>query len=478
MNTDAPWPEAKTAGARVLKIQTKLHQWATDDPGRRFDDLWNLVYDPAVLVEAWHRVRTNRGARTAGVDGETAYYVSVVRGEQAFLSELRDELKTRRFRPLPVREVTIPKPGTTKRRRLGIAAVRDRVVQAALKLVLEPIFEADFQPCSYGFRPERRAQDAIAEIHYYTSRSYEWIVEGDIKACFDEISHSALMQRVRRRIGDKRVLALVKAFLKSGVLTEDDELRETNTGAPQGGILSPLLSNVALSILDDYFAEAWRAMGDSHQREQRRRKGLANYRLARFADDWVAMVAGTRADAEHVSAEVAAVLLPMGLRLSEEKTRIVHIDQGFDFLGMHIQRHKQRGSTKHFVYTYPSRTALAAVKAKVRDATRRSTNQTLATLLHRLNFVLRGWTNYHRHGAAAKTFAYISAFTWRRVWCWLSHKYSKTGMGVLRRHHTRNWWPEQDGVRLFKPTTVPITRYRYRGAAIPSPWVTMTKAMT
>jgi RNA-directed DNA polymerase len=164
VNTDAPWPEAKTAGARVLKIQTKLHQWATDDQGRRFDDLWNLVYDPAVLVEAWHRVRTNRGARTAGVDGETAYYVSVVRGEQAFLSELRDELKTRRFRPLPVREVTIPKPGTTKRRRLGIAAVRDRVVQAALKLVREPIFEADFQPCSYGFRPERRAQDAIARF--------------------------------------------------------------------------------------------------------------------------------------------------------------------------------------------------------------------------------------------------------------------------------------------------------------------------
>jgi len=164
VNTDAPWPATKTAWPRVLKIQTKLHQWATDDPGHRFDDLWNLVYDPAVLVEAWHRVRSNRGARTAGVDGETAYYVSTVRGEQACLSELRDELKTRRFQPLPVRQVTIPKPGTTKRRRLGIATVRDRVVQAALKLVLEPIFEADFQPCSYGFRPERRAQDAIAEI--------------------------------------------------------------------------------------------------------------------------------------------------------------------------------------------------------------------------------------------------------------------------------------------------------------------------
>jgi len=170
VNTDAPWPDTKTAWQRVLKIQTKLHQWAADDPGHRFDDLWNLVYDPAVLVEAWHRVRSNRGARTAGVDGETAYYVSTVRGEQVFLSELRDELKTRRFQPLPVRQVTIPKPGTTKRRRLGIATVRDRVVQAALKLVLEPIFEADFQPFSYGFRPERRSQDAIAEIHYCECR--------------------------------------------------------------------------------------------------------------------------------------------------------------------------------------------------------------------------------------------------------------------------------------------------------------------
>jgi RNA-directed DNA polymerase len=478
VNIGAPWPDAKTAWRRVLKIQTKLHQWATKDPGRQFDDLWNLVCDSAVLVEAWHRVRSNRGARTAGVDGEIAHYVTAVRGEQAFLSELRDELKTRRFQPLPVRQVTIPKPGSTKRRRLGIATVRDRVVQAALKLVLEPIFEVDFQPCSYGFRPERRAQDAIAEIHYYTSRSYEWIVEGDIKACFDEISHSALLDRMRARVGDKRVLALVKAFLKSGVLTEDGQLQETSTGAPQGGILSPLLSNVALCILDDHFAEAWRAAGDSHQREQRRRKGLANYRLVRYADDWVAMVAGTRADAEHLREEAAAVLLPMGLQLSEEKTKIVHIDQGFDFLGMHIQRHQQRGSTKRFVYTYPSRTALAAVKAKVREATRRSTNQTLTTVLHRLNFVLRGWTNYHRHGAAAKTFAFLSAFTWRRVWCWLCHKYPKTGMGVLRRHHTRNWWPEQDGVRLFKPTTVTITRYRYRGAAIPSPWGTMTKAMT
>ena len=475
MNTDAPWPDAKAAWQRVQKIQTKLHQWAIDDPDRRFDDLWNLVYDPAVLAYAWHRVRHNRGARSAGVDGETAYYISVVRGEQAFLSELRDDLKARRFQPVPVREVMIPKPGG-KRRRLGIATIRDRVAQAALKTVLEPIFEADFQPCSYGFRPGRSAQDAIAEIHFFTSRSYEWVVEGDIKACFDEISHSALLERMRHRIGDKRVLRLVKAFLKSGILGEDGEFRESNTGASQGSILSPLLSNIALSVLDDHFAEAWKVtMENSYAREKRRQKGLANYRIVRYADDWVVMVAGTKADAEQLRDEAAAVLSQMGLRLSEEKTVVAHIDQGFNFLGMHIQRHLQRGSNRRFVYTYPSRSALMAVKAEVRSITRRSTNQSLPVLLHRLNLVLRGWVNYHRHGASAKTFAYLSAFTWRRVWCWLCHKHPKTGKKELQRRYLRRWWPEQDEVKLFNPAAVAIVRYRYRGAAIPSPWATQTQ---
>ncbi len=475
MNTAAPFPEAIEAWARVLKIQAKLHQWAIDDADRRFDDLWNLVCDPAVLADAWQRVRSNRGARSAGVDGETAYYVRSIRGEQAFLSELRDALKAQTFQPVAVREVMIPKPGG-KRRRLGIATVRDRVVQAALKTVLEPIFEADFKPVSYGFRPRRRAQDAIAEIHHFTSRSYEWIVEGDIKACFDEIDHTALMGRVRRRVGDKRVLGLVKAFLKSGILGEDGELRATDTGAPQGGILSPLLSNIALSVLDEHFVAAWEEMGDSHRREQRRRKGLANYRLVRYADDWVVMVAGTWADAERLRDEAAAVLAPMGLRLSEEKTRIVHIDEGFEFLGMRIQRHRQRGSTKRYVYTYPTRRGLASVKAKVKAATiNRTTNQTLTVLLHRLNPVLRGWTAYHRHGAASKTFAYLSAYTWRRVWTWLRHKHPKATVAELRRRYSRKWWPVQDGVMLFNPATVSIIRYRYRGN-IPTPWATTVSA--
>jgi len=214
VNTGAPWPTPHQAEARVLGIQTKLHQWATDDPSRRFDDLFNLVCDPAFLVMAWERVRGNRGSRTAGVDGVVPR--SIDPDSERFLTELRDDLKARRFYPLPVRERMIPKASGTLRR-LGIPTARDRTVQAALKLVLEPIFEAGFQPCSYGFRPRRRAMDAITEIHLFTSRSYEWVMEGDIEACFDSIDHTALMGRVRRRIGDRRVLVLVKAFLRAGV---------------------------------------------------------------------------------------------------------------------------------------------------------------------------------------------------------------------------------------------------------------------
>jgi RNA-directed DNA polymerase len=243
---------------------------------------------------AWHRVRGNKGARTAGVDGETAHYIEAVRGLEGFLSELRDDLKARTFEPLPVRRRAIPKAGG-RLRYLGIATIRDRVVQASLKLVLEPIFEADFLPCSYGFRPNRRAHDAVAEVHHFAARSYEWVVEGDIKACFDEISHSALMDRVRNRVGDKRVLALVKAFLKAGILIEDGTLADTDAGTPQGSILSPLLSNVALSVLDEFIAQAPGGPAASvYERAKRRRHGLPNYRLCRYADDWCLVVSGAR----------------------------------------------------------------------------------------------------------------------------------------------------------------------------------------
>ena len=469
VNTVAPWPTLDEAEARVLGIQTKLHRWATDDPDRRFDDLYNLVADPAFLVVAWHWVRGNRGARSAGVDGVKPN--SILFGT-ALLERLRAELKAHTFSPMPVRERLIPKAGG-KTRRLGIATARDRVVQASLKLVLEPIFEADFKPCSYGFRPMRRAHDAIAEVRLLASNSYEWVLEGDITACFDEISHVGLMDRVRARIGDKGVLGLVKAFLKAGILSEDGVERDNDAGTPQGGILSPLLANVALSVLDEHFAGCWE---DRVARAKRRRHGLANYRLIRYADDFVVMVSGTRAHAEDLRDEVATVLAPMGLRLSEEKTRVAHIDEGLDFLGWRIQRHQKRGGTKRFVYTYPARKALASVVERVRTITRQGTNLSLSVLLLRLNPVLRGWTTYFRPGVSSRAFQYLRAFTWRRVIGWLRRKHPKANWKQLRRRYLPDgWWPAEPKIRLFNPGAVTTTRYRYRGAAIPSPWTSATQ---
>jgi RNA-directed DNA polymerase len=445
------------AERRVQEIQTKLHRWATDDPDRRFDDLHNLVCDPDFLLVAWVRVRGNKGAHTAGVDGQTAFHVEAGVGVEVFLDRLRAELKDRGFHPIPVRERMIPKPGTTKRRRLGIPALRDRVVQGALKLVLEPVFEADFLPCSYGFRPKRRAHDAVAEVHHFVSRSYEWVVEGDIKACFDEISHCALMGRIRRRIGDKRVLSLVKAFLKAGILTEDGTLAETRAGTPQGGILSPVIANVALSVLDEHFA-AFRLDGSGLAK--RRYRGLPNARFIRYADDWVLAVAGIRDQAEDLCAQAAGVLSTMGLRLSPEKTLITHIDKGLDFLGWRIQRHPKRGTTKHYVYVYPAKKALAAVMAKIKTLCRQDKNLPLEVLLYQLNSMLRGWTAYFRYGCSSKTFAYVRAYLWQRVFGWLRRKHPKTTWKDLRRRFTCDgWWPADGEVVLFNPAKVGTRRY-------------------
>jgi RNA-directed DNA polymerase len=215
--------------------ETKLHRWAGDDVSRRFGDLFNLVYDPAFLMHAWERVSTNTGARTAGIDKTTTAMIETRVGVGVF-GRIRDSLKSGEFTPVEVRQVMIPQGDTGKLRKLGIPTVADRVVQASLKAVLEPIFEADFKPCSYGFRPNRRAHDAIAEIHHFGTRGYQWVLEADTKACFDEISHTALMDRLRVRIKDKRVCALVKAFLKSGIFTELGDREESLTGTPQGGL--------------------------------------------------------------------------------------------------------------------------------------------------------------------------------------------------------------------------------------------------
>ena len=494
MSGDAPvntgaasWPDVDSAEIAVRRMQSKLHRWATEDPGRCFDDLFNLVYDPAFLMAAWGRVSTNRGAKTAGIDKVNATMVETWVGVDAFLARLRDSLKSGEYRPVEVRQVMIPKGKSTgKFRKLGIPTITDRVVQASLKAVLEPIFEADFRPCSYGFRPKRRAHDAIAEIHYLASgsRDYHWVLECDIKACFDEINHTALMNRFRVRIKDKRICGLVKAFLKSGILTELGNREESLTGTPQGGILSPLLANIALSALDDHFDQQWRRdMGIPYRRSKRKKDGLGNWRIIRYADDFVLVVSGNRHHAACLREEVAAVLAPLGLRLASEKTRVVHIDEGFDFLGHNIRRQRKRGTAKHCVYTKPSKKAIASIKDKVREQTYRSTrHMELDDLLRRVNRSLAGWANFFRHGVSKAIFTAVASHTWCRLMRWIRAKYAgkhRLGMKELRnRFCDKGWRFAHNGVVFTGASSVAVERYRYRGSDIPTPWTSKAAVAT
>jgi RNA-directed DNA polymerase len=420
VDTPVTWPPVLTAELRVRKMQTKLHRWAVADRGFRFDDVFNFVCDPATLVMAFERVAGNTGARTAGVDGIRAADVTAS-GVTAHLNHIRSGLKAGTFGPLPVRERMIPKGGG-KLRRLGIPTITDRVVQAALKLVLEPIFEADFHPCSYGFRPNRRAHDAIAEIHLFGSQGYRWVLDADIEACFDRIDHTALMDRVRRRVKDKRVLALVKAFLKAGIMTELGERDETISGTPQGGILSPLLANIALSVLDDFAAGQWATtMGTRQARERRRHHGLATWRLVRYADDFVIMVHGSRKHAEELRGQVSEVLAPMGLVLSSAKTQIVHLADGFDFLGFRIVWMRKRGTGKWHVYTFIAGKPVASLKRKIKALTQRLSHLDYKITLIRINQIQRGWAGYFKHAVAKHTLARLHTFVWWRVvrpGCW------------------------------------------------------------
>jgi RNA-directed DNA polymerase len=435
------------------------------------------VHDPATLVVAYDRVAGNTGSRTAGVDGLTVADVEQQLGVPGFLDDLRAQLKAGTFRPLPVRERKIPKPGGSgKLRSLGIPAVADRVVQAALKLVLEPIFEADFEPVSYGFRPMRRAQDAIAEIHQFGTHGYRWVLDADIEAAFDSVSHSALLDRVRARIKDKRVLGLLKAFLKAGVLTEFGEKRDTHTGTPQGGILSPLIFNVAMSALDEHLHGPWKpggVMETSSKRARRRAMGLPNWRIVRYCDDFVVLVHGTRDDVEALREEITQLLAPLGLRFSETKTRVVAMSEAFDFLGFRVQWKRKYGSNKWHVYTFIADRPIRSLKDKIRALTNRTSQQNPQDVLIRLNQIMRGWANYFKHAVCKHTLHALAHFAWWRVIRWLRtlHRWKWKDVRRWLRRPDGRWIPiTVDGIELFNLETVPITRYRYRGNTIPNPW--------
>lgn len=302
------------------------------------------------------------------------------------------------------------------------------------------------------------------------------MLECDIKACFDEIDHAALMDRLRVRIKDKRICMLVKAFLKSGILNELGDREETMTGTPQGGILSPLLANIALSALDDHFDQEWRGkMGTPYQRSKRRKNGHGNWKIIRYSDDFVLMVSGDRHHAEALREEVSAVLAPLGLRLAPEKTRVVHIDEGFDFLGHHIRRQRKRGTSKHYVYTMPSKKAIKFIKGKISEQTYRSTRHIeLDELLRSLNQTLRGWATFFRYGVSKAVFSAVDYHAWGRLMRWIRAKYAgkhRLGMKELRRRFCDQGWRfAYNGVVFTGAASVTVERYRYRGGTIATPW--------
>jgi group II intron reverse transcriptase/maturase len=390
---------------KVRELQRTLYRAAKADPGRRFHALYDKVLRRDVLERAWELVRANRGV--AGIDKQTIADVERY-GIAKLLDELIADLGTGSYRPLPARRVFIPKPGRPHEQRpLSIPAVRDRVVQSAVKLVIEPIFEADFLPCSFGFRPRRSAHDALQVLIDESWRGRRWIAESDIANCFEAIPHSGLMSAVEERICDRRLLKLLRAMLRAGVL-EAGTVRHGVSGTPQGGVVSPVLCNVYLHRLD----QEWQARGS----------GL----MLRYADDLLALCK-TRREAENALVALTVILADMGLELKPAKTRIVHLregGEGVDFLGFHHRwgRGRTAGSTHiEFLARWPSRHAMQHARDRVRELTARDRLRwPVDQVVGDLNRFLRGWAGYFRYGNSTVQFDTIIRHAERRLQLWIA----------------------------------------------------------
>jgi RNA-directed DNA polymerase len=398
----------------VRALQRVLYRSAKSDRSRRFHALFDKVARSDVLRTAWLAVAANRGA--PGVDGRTIDDIETS-GVSTFLDTLAAELRAGTYRPAPLRRVHIPKPGKAGQTRpLGIPTVRDRVVMAAAKIVLEPIFEADFFPVSFGFRPKRSAHDALGAVRAAISQGRLWALDADIKACFDEIDHEALMSLIERRVSDRAMSKLLRCWLRAGVF-EGGVVTDTVSGTPQGSPISPLLANIALHVLD----EAWAVGGH--------RLGA----LVRYADDFV-ILCPTRQRAEEAQQRAAAVLGPLGLRLHPDKTRIVHLAGGaggFDFLGFH---HRMCESVKWkgrwYLHQWPSQRAMKSIRARIRERTdRRYAGTDLKILVEwSLNPVLRGWGAYFRIGNSTRKFGHIDNYVRLRLARLASVKFGLSGI--------------------------------------------------
>lgn len=395
----------------VRALQHTLYRTAKEDPGRRFHALGDKIVRSDVLMRAWFQVHRNQGA--AGIDRITVDQVKEY-GVTRLLDELAAELREGRYRPLPARRVLIPKPGTGEQRPLSIPAVRDRIVQAATKIVLEPIFEADMHDCSFGFRPKRSAHDGLQVLVDEAWRGRRWVVETDIANCFEAIPHDRLMKAIEERVCDQSVLRLLRAMLRAGVMS-DGVVRKAVTGTPQGGVLSPMLANVYLHQVD----RVWDV----------REHGV----LVRYADDVVVMCR-TRRQAEDALAHLRILLAELGLTPKASKTRIVHLaedGEGLDFLGFHHRwvRSQGRSGAKGigFLARWPSDKAMAHARDVIRELTVRSRLLlSVSAIVGAVNRFLRGWTGYFRYGNSSVRFAKIRDYALMRLVVFIAKRHKRS----------------------------------------------------
>jgi RNA-directed DNA polymerase len=405
---------ANDAQDKVRVLQRKLYRAAKQQCGRRFHALYDKIYRRDVLERAWQEVAANGGA--AGVDGVT---IEMVReqGVGEFLSVLEEELREGTYRPLAVKRVAIPKASGGERM-LGIPAVRDRVVQAATKLAIEPVFEADFLDCSWGFRPKRSARGAREQLRTHIQRERRHlIVDADITGFFDNLDRSILRRLLRERISDRRVLALIDAWLRAGVLA-DGELLHPTAGTPQGGVISPCLANIYLHALDRAWQERYWRLG----------------KLTRYADDLVIACWQPR-QAQRAKDALARLLAELGLQLSPQKTRIVNLNvagEGFDFLGYHFRRLPvRRDPDRFYCACWPSQRAMAAARQRIRDLTpMERVGLPAIMVVQEINRFLKGWGAYFRHGNSTQQFKALDHFVFERVARFLSRKHGKPGRGM------------------------------------------------
>ena len=427
----------------VQRLQRKLWAAAKQSPERRFHALYDRIHRVDVLWEAWRRVRTNRGA--AGVDKVTLADVESY-GVDRMLRELRQDLEAGTYRPAPARRVDIPKPAGGVRP-LGIPTVCDRVVQAAAKIVCEPIFEADFLSCSYGYRPGRSATDAKEAIRVAFPEGFVWAVEFDIADFFGSIDHDVVMGLVERRISDRRTLKLIRGWLSAGVMV-DGRFQETVSGTPQGGVISPLLANIVLHELDRVLVD---------------RNGV----FVRYADDGV-VLCRSQAHAEQALALVRDTLAGMGLALHADKTKIVDLREGregFDFLGCHFHARlsgrlwEQRGIRRYYLHRWPSQRSMKRARARIRALTGSNRcHQDIREIISLINPILRGWGNYFRTGNAARKFKQLDRYVVWRLKRLLIRRYGRNLHAGRADAWTREWF-EQHGLHRLRGTV------RYPGAA-------------